>query len=237
MDLSTGTSTDPFYLVKDDIQASLEKAKSQHARWQSLGKTNPDKKRLESEIEDECKSIAWQVDEMEKAVDVAEKNAARFGLSQAEISGRRKWVLQTRRQCEGVVHSLEASHSVALSVGNPGTPTGKLGSAIGQDNDRYISSEGDRQQLLLRQQDDELDQLGQHVERLGGLGREIHGELESQSRMLDELDEEVETTHHRLAAAQKKMNNVLKKIGMRSQLCLIVFLIAILVLLLVLIFS
>jgi hypothetical protein len=25
------------------------------------------------------------------------------------------------------------------------------------------------------------------VERLGGLGREIHGELESQSRMLDDL--------------------------------------------------
>ncbi|EIE22051.1 hypothetical protein COCSUDRAFT_53946 [Coccomyxa subellipsoidea C-169] len=237
MDLSTGTPTDPFYLVKDDIQASLEKAKSQHARWQSLGKTNPDKKRLESEIEDECKSIAWQVDEMEKAVDVAEKNMARFGLSQAEISGRRKWVLQTRRQCEGVMRSLEAQHSVSLSVGDPGTPTGKLGSAIGLENDRYINSEGDRQQLLLRQQDDELDQLGQHVEKLGGLGREIHGELESQSRMLDELDEEVETTHHRLAAAQKKMNNVLKKMGMRGQLCLIVFLIAILVLLLVLIFS
>ena len=40
---------------------------------------------------------------------------------------------------------------------------------------------------LIRQQDEELDQLGQHVERLGGLGREIHGELESQSRMLDDL--------------------------------------------------
>ena len=40
---------------------------------------------------------------------------------------------------------------------------------------------------LIRQQDEELDQLGLHVERLGGLGREIHGELESQSRMLDEL--------------------------------------------------
>ena len=33
-----------------------------------------------------------------------------------------------------------------------------------------------------RQQDEELDQLGEHVERLGGLGKEIHGELESQSR-------------------------------------------------------
>lgn len=39
-----------------------------------------------------------QVDEMEKAVDVAEKNMARFGLSQAEISSRRKWVMQSRRQ-------------------------------------------------------------------------------------------------------------------------------------------
>ena len=46
-----------------------------------------------------CIMLLWvQVDEMEKAVDVAEKNMARFNLSQAEISGRRKWVLQTRRQ-------------------------------------------------------------------------------------------------------------------------------------------
>ena len=39
----------------------LDKAQTQHKRWQSLGKTNPDKKRLEGDIEDECKSIAWQV--------------------------------------------------------------------------------------------------------------------------------------------------------------------------------
>ena len=47
----------------------------------------------------------------------------------------------------------------------------------------------------------------------------------------------MEGTHHRMAAAQKKMNNVLKKMGMRGQLCLIVFLTGVLVLLLVLIFS
>ncbi len=35
---------------------------------------------------------------MEKAVDVAEKNMSRFGLSQAEISNRRKWVMQTRKK-------------------------------------------------------------------------------------------------------------------------------------------
>ncbi len=35
---------------------------------------------------------------MEKAVDVAEKNMSRFGLSQGEISNRRKWVMQTRKK-------------------------------------------------------------------------------------------------------------------------------------------
>lgn len=39
-----------------------------------------------------------QVEEMAKAVDVAEKNSARFGLTQAEIASRRKWILQTTRE-------------------------------------------------------------------------------------------------------------------------------------------
>ena len=46
---------------------------------------------------------------MEKAVDVAEKNMSRFGLSQAEISNRRKWVMQTRKKVS-TLHA-EASHS------------------------------------------------------------------------------------------------------------------------------
>jgi len=38
-----------------------------------------------------------QVDEMEKAVDVAEKNMNRFGLTTQEIRSRRSWVHDTRR--------------------------------------------------------------------------------------------------------------------------------------------
>ena len=35
---------------------------------------------------------------MEKAVDVAESNMSRFGLTQQELSSRRKWVSKTRQQ-------------------------------------------------------------------------------------------------------------------------------------------
>lgn len=35
---------------------------------------------------------------MSKAVDVAERNSARFGLTQAEVAARRKWIMQTQRE-------------------------------------------------------------------------------------------------------------------------------------------
>ena len=49
-----------------------------------------------------CKRVyvelpSLQVDEMEKAVDVAEKNMTRFGLTTQEIKSRRSWVHDTRR--------------------------------------------------------------------------------------------------------------------------------------------
>ncbi len=58
-----------------------------------------------------------------------------------------------------------------------------------------------------------------------------------QGTMLDELDEDVEGTSARLAAAQKRINHVLTKAGMRGQLCIIVFLIAVLAVLVVVAFS
>ena len=41
-----------------------------------------------------------QLDEMGKAVDVAEKQMLRFGLTQQEVVERRKWVQAARRQVD-----------------------------------------------------------------------------------------------------------------------------------------
>ena len=55
--------------------------------------------------------------------------------------------------------------------------------------------------------------------------------------MLDELDEDIEGTATRLQAAQKRMSYVLKKAGMKGQMCLILGLIALLAILVVVAFS
>ena len=50
------------------LPVQLSKAQEKFARWQSLSKGSSDRKRLEPEIEDECKSIAWQVGQQGAAV-------------------------------------------------------------------------------------------------------------------------------------------------------------------------
>jgi t-SNARE complex subunit (syntaxin) len=91
--------------------------------------------------------------------------------------------------------------------------------------------------LCARQQDDDLDHLGQHVIRIGQMGRQIGEELGQQNVMIDELDGEVDGASNRLAAAQKKMTHVLKKAGLRGQLSIIGILIVLLIILLLVAFS
>lgn len=231
--MSARQNADPFYLVKDGIETSLDKAKTLLTQWQTLSRSSPERYRLQTDVEDECKSIAWQLDEMGKAVDVAERQKQRFGLTQQEVIERRKWVHSARQQCEQTIAAVHAP--ATAKVAENGSATGRLGTAVQAENDRDIDREGDQQQLLLRQQDDDLDALGAHVTRIGQVGLQIHEELEQQSGMLEELDTDIEGTSTRLQAAQKKIDHMLKKAGLGGQLCIIVFLIAVLIILLVLV--
>jgi syntaxin of plants SYP6 len=58
---------------------------------------------------------------------------------------------------------------------------------------------------ICRQQDTQLEDIEAAVTRLGRVGLTIHEELASQGAMLDELGEDVDTTHSRLRATQKKV--------------------------------
>ena len=44
----------------------------------------------------------------------------------------------------------EAARQIASKLTAPGTPTSRLGAAAQQENDRFIGSEGDRQQMVMR---------------------------------------------------------------------------------------
>ncbi|KAF9612683.1 hypothetical protein IFM89_003158 [Coptis chinensis] len=105
-----------------------------------------------------------------------------------------------------------------------------------RDNDDFISSESDRQLLLMRQQDEELDELSASVVRIGDVGLTIHDELTGQEKIIHELGLDMESTSNRLDFVQKKVAMVMKKAGAKGQIMMIVFLVILFIVLFVLVF-
>ena len=70
-----------------------------------------------------------QVAEIEKSIDAAEANPARFRLTQAELSSRRKWAMTTRRQAERVADGVAAARGGAFAAAaGPGPSSPAAGS-------------------------------------------------------------------------------------------------------------
>ncbi|KAI8009819.1 Syntaxin-61 [Camellia lanceoleosa] len=70
------------------------------------------------------------------------------------------------------------------------------------DNDDFISLESNKQVLLIKQQDEELDELSASVGIIGGVGITIHEELLAQEKIIADLGTEMESTSNRLDFVQ-----------------------------------
>ncbi|KAK4409599.1 syntaxin [Sesamum angolense] len=191
-----------------------------------------------------------KVDELDKTIAVAAKDPSWYGIDEVELDKRRRWTSNARTQVRNVKKSLvtqNESNGTSTSTINGmrrelmriqnSHQAEKSNQYNVQGNDDFISSESDRQLLLIRQQDEELDELSASVQRIGDVGLTIHEELLAQEKIIDELGTEMEGTSNRLDFVQKKVAMVMKKAGAKGQLMMILFLLALFIVLFVLVFS
>ncbi|URE47780.1 Mak16 protein C-terminal region [Musa troglodytarum] len=176
-------------------------------------------------------SLNGKVDELDKAIAVAVRDPAWYGLDEVELEKRRRWTSTARYQVANIRKTVEAGKEKqnSFSLGTNGvrkelmgllndhaSRAGRSNNYINQDNDDFISSES-YQQLLhflffvivvnedMRgavKQDEELDELSASVWRIGDVGVTIHDELVGQGKILAELGMEMETTSNRLDFVQ-----------------------------------
>jgi large subunit ribosomal protein L3e/syntaxin 6 len=228
---------DPFYIVRDEIQDSIDKVQDTFNLWKQTPESAGEYVHLTKELLTSCESIQWQVDELEKAISVAASNPARYGLSEAEIRKRRSWTSTARNQVLSLRRSVEAGTQKSV-FGRSVIPSESSRSKqhTSQDNDEFIASESDQQTLLIKRQDEELDELSANVQRIGGVGLTIHEELVGQEKLLGELSLDMETTSNRLDFVQKRVAMVMKKASLKRQIMIIVFLVVLFIILFVLVF-
>uniref|UniRef100_A0A0D6R6D7 t-SNARE coiled-coil homology domain-containing protein n=1 Tax=Araucaria cunninghamii TaxID=56994 RepID=A0A0D6R6D7_ARACU len=244
---------DPFYIVKEEIQDSVDKLQATYRRYEQLLPSSGERVHLTKELLSGCESIEWQVDELDRAIAVAAKDPVRFSIDEVELEKRKRWTGSTRTQMEALRKAVQTSmeklpgknHSATLIANGmrrellrlPNDHTGaKPNHVMDPENDDFIQSESDRQVLLMKEQDQELDELSASVERLGGVGLTIHEELMGQERILNELDQDMDKTSNRLEFVQKKVALVMKKAGAKGQIMMIVFLLILFIVLVLLVF-
>lgn len=245
----SSSAQDPFYIVKEEIQDSIEKLLSSFHKWERLPPDSGEQQNLTKELLAGCESIQWQVDELDKTISVAARDPSWYGINESELEKRRRWTSNARSQVGNVKKGIVAgkeSNGLSTSKVNgmrrelmrmPNSQqTDRSNQYVTQANDDLISSESDRQLLLIKQQDDELDELSASVERIGGVGLTIHEELLAQEKIIDDLGTEMDGTSNRLDFVQKKVAMVLKKAGAKGQWMMILFLLVLFIILFVLVF-
>eukprot|EP01026_Neomeris_dumetosa_P025872 TRINITY_DN2121_c0_g1_i10.p2 TRINITY_DN2121_c0_g1~~TRINITY_DN2121_c0_g1_i10.p2 ORF type:complete len:226 (+),score=40.23 TRINITY_DN2121_c0_g1_i10:126-803(+) len=222
------SSQDPYYKIKEEISKEMESIEGSFLKLKGLQFENPKRKKIGQGLRKGCNDVLYQIGEIDKALDRAEKDPARYGLSSQEIGVRRKWASSISNQAEGYIQALKEDARQVLEMTN--TNQSKQNNAI-------YDEQKQEQESLIRQQDEQLDELSEQVGRLGQIGIRIHEELNTQNNMLDELDQDVQVTTSRIKSAQVRIMEVINKSGSCRQFVCVIVLVVILIILIVLVFA
>jgi len=247
---------DPFYVVKEEVQQSVNGITALYDRWHELLKTtntaqNDEFKWTTNQLRTGIKSIEWDLQDLEETIGIVESNRQKFKLEQAEVESRKKFISETQYVIKKMKEELNNTQTKgkmdndqrdALMRTKPSATRGgddrfaALDEAVRSDNDSFIQNQGQLQDQIIRQQDQDLDSLHVVVNTLGEMGHAIGDELSTQQRMLEDLEGGVDRTSGRLEGVMRRVNKLLDSTSDRVQWCVVIVLILILVGLIVIVF-
>lgn len=149
--------------------------------------------------------VEQDVNDLRMALDIARTEPERFRLTTEQLNERARFIDDMARSLQTLRHN--------ITTNNQSTTRAPSSTNIELRN----------QEMMLQEQDEELDDLANAVERIGNLGRDMHEELQSQGQMLDDLGGRFDTTLSRMKAVRQRVENFMQQTG-RSHFCTIVWL-------------
>lgn len=245
-------STDPYHEVQRDLQSSLQSAstlRSSFLRIRSLARDGSEELVLaRNDLKAMLAALYTDLEDLEESVKMVEDTGPRyFGLDDAEVSERRKYVGHVRRQIEGMRADVEGRNlsSGGKSPSTPLQPQSSLpsgsrsplhsvpGLQSGEPDDEQAKWAHEEQQLLLQEQDRAMDSISGTLNTLaqqaGLMGHEIGEHVE----MLDDLEANVDRTDSKLSNAMRRMKKFVRDTEeTKSGWCITILIIVLIVLLL-----
>ncbi|RLN87407.1 hypothetical protein BBJ28_00001568 [Nothophytophthora sp. Chile5] len=180
---------------------------------------------MDTEIESKVAAADKSLKFLEETIVMVEANRSKFEHIDAvrphHALSRKAFVSATRQELQAVSSEISSDAAKARirkeerKMMKPGRSS-KLRSASGQeDNERFMVDAAQRQQQVIQEQDKSLAALGSDITRLHGVTVEISSEVQSQNKMLDDLNEDVEEAQERMNFVMARMSKLLKTKGRR----------------------
>ncbi|KAI8868651.1 hypothetical protein GQ42DRAFT_124960 [Ramicandelaber brevisporus] len=205
---------DPFTLVRADVDAGFDSAdkllkqlqqKQQPAAAAATTATNT------SRLNSLLRTIEADLNELEQAIDIAQSDPVRFGLTTAELRSRRDYVDMKRRALQAMKSDAERQSRSQLFDTSSGNNNG--GFEVDTNNNTIVDvfdNENRRQRVMLEQQDEQLDGVIGAVRNMRVIANEMNRELEEQDDLLSDVNNRTSNTQDKLSSAMSKVNKMIQ---------------------------
>lgn len=244
---------DPFDVVRAQVARALALAERSHQKWSEVRRRKPVRTQevaaahvsLVSALEE----VEGDLGELEQCVALVERERARFAaLDDAEVASRRTFVNSSRRACDSIRADLEQNgpklkgaergrgaqpgERVGLLAAAEGPPASSSRAAARAAADAALFDQHDQlQQSQVAQQEETLEELGSAVGRLKNLGNVMNEEIQSQNRMIVDLEAQVDNAAGAMSALKGRMREMAQSkdrgkfcaIGVLSVLLVVLF--------------
>mmetsp|Transcript_27647 Transcript_27647/g.66916 ORF Transcript_27647/g.66916 Transcript_27647/m.66916 type:complete len:241 (-) Transcript_27647:66-788(-) len=227
---------DPYYQAQDEIQENVRRLSAMYEDWKIIfNKENTAKSRrfqdLHSELLGDLRMIGQDVQDIEQSVDAVKQMRDRFPtINDAELHDREAFVRRVKQSINEIREKVTSKETQAKLERHKQEASSDQDAVrrrrIENENEAFLRNTQSQQQQLVRQQDEQLNELSVVAERLGQTASIINVELEDQQRMLSELDRDMDREAEKLNFVMKRMGKLLQT-NDHKQLCLIAILFAI----------
>lgn len=252
---SSAFKQDPFYEVKDKVKALYSQLSSNYDSWKDMLENSNTANNigfsdLTSSVKMSVSSIEVDLRDLQQTIAIVDANRSRFRqIDDEELNSRRKFVNDTNAAVISIKEDLSSKRTREKieqdkSGGNRNYSTRRqqrpdLFSGEGEvskDNASYMQGVGQQQEMMIRQQDNVLDDMTSALTRLGDVAGNINKELIVQEEMINELDVELEHAQGTMDVVMKKMNKLLGRSDKGRYCCLFWLIVIIVVLMVILIY-
>ncbi|RHY75993.1 hypothetical protein DYB28_003700, partial [Aphanomyces astaci] len=199
-----------------ELETKVSSIHHTHKRWKLLwndvggSPTNKFPKTTE-DLKKEVASAERSLGFLEQSIRAIESDRTKYAhIDRVELSGRKAFELMS-------ISAEVSSDAVKARVlrderrSAASSPTTTTSTTI--DRNAILVDEKARQQQIVQDQDENLDQLHTTVSRLGHVAVDINAEIKTQNRMLEDMEMDVDDTQERMNFVMTRMSRLLKTKG------------------------